>query len=384
MARPARPGAAGAGRVQRGSGLRRPGRRARLRGTGRRGARGRRDRRPRPAARFRGAGREDRRPAARPGAGPGPRAAGVGTDGGPEGGAVRALRRPGRRGGGARRPHRARAHARRPGRDGPARPRPRIRAAVGGRDGRGPPALLAAAARRPARDDPAGLRRSGAARWDDRGTTTRLHAGGCAPRCCRCWRRCSAGVWRRRSPAPRRCRGGPGCAGRAGRHRAGRPRSGGVRTAAAPGARTRPCRRRCAGGCCAAGSARPVCPTSRPSTCARWMPSSPAGGGGGGRPAGRRRRRPGVWQAAPAVRSGAGRPCCLHPTISRSPRVTRACERPCGAGSRSRLRAGHRPRPALSEEQIQAKIGELAEQVARDYRVGRCCSSACSRAPSSS
>ena len=100
------------------------------------------------------------------------------------------------------------AHPRRPGRDRAARPRPRLGRPLDRRYAAVRPAVVPAAAGRAARGHPRRVRRTGTRR---RGTTrTTPTAGspgpGCAPRCCRCSRTCSAAGWPRRWRAPRpRC-----------------------------------------------------------------------------------------------------------------------------------------------------------------------------------
>ena len=107
----------------------------------------------------------------------------VGTDGGPEG-AARSARYDALAA--AAEEHGARialGHTLDDQAENAAGPRPRIGAAVGGQDGRGPPALLAAAARRPARDHRQACADQGLPVWDDPGTTIPPTRGcGCAPR----------------------------------------------------------------------------------------------------------------------------------------------------------------------------------------------------------
>ena len=202
--------AAGARRLQRGSGLPRAGRRRRLRGAAGRGVGRRGDRRPRPAARLRRAGRADRGAAARTSVSPrwpssGSRSAGTADPRAPP--ATPATGPCGRR-------PTSTAPASPWGTPSTTRPRPCCSASAAVRGpGRSPAwsahrgTVLASAARDPADDDarppaPPWSCRSGTTR----GTTTRPTRGrGCAPRCCRCSRTCSAAASPRPWRAPPRC-----------------------------------------------------------------------------------------------------------------------------------------------------------------------------------
>ena len=379
----ARP-AAGAGRVQRGSGLRRPGRRAGVRGPGRRGARGRRDRRPRPAAALRGAGREDRRSAARPLDPVLVLRVSVGTDGGPEG-AARSARYDALAA--AAEEHGARIAL------GHTLDDQAETVLLGLGRGSRPRSVARMVEDRPPYWRPLlGVRREttrqacadqGLPVWDDPGTTIPPTRGcGCAPRCCRCWRRCSAGVW----PGARPHRGDAAEDLDALDELAATELAAlaaASRTAALPaealGALPAALRRRVLRGWLGAAGVPDL-----QAVHLRAVDALVAGWRGQGRSTCRAAQASSGRLAGCSccpLRSAAAD--CLHPTISRSPRVTEPASTPAGLGPDH----GYGPdidHVLLSEEQIQAKIGELAEQVARDYRVGRCCSSACSRAPSSS
>ena len=312
--RPARAGRrrpAGAGRLQRGSGLPRAGRGRRLRGAaGRRPRRGG-DRRPRPAARLGRAGRAAP-PALLAQPGPGPGAVvrvEVGRDGGPEA-AARTARYAALRTAAAE--HGARialghtlddqAETVLLGLGRGSGPR-----SVAGMVGAGRGAVLARRC--------SGIRRAttraacaalGAARLGRpvERPTPPTPACGCAPRCCRCSRTCSAAASPPRWPAPRRC-----CARTSTCSTSWPPPSstrlhgdGGLpaaEVAALPAALRRRVLR---GWLRAAGRARPA--GGAPGR--RRRPPHRLARAGAGRPTGRRGRRPDVWQAGPAAPATAG------------------------------------------------------------------------------
>ena len=272
--------AAGARRLQRGSGLPRAGRRRRLRGAARRRPGRRGHRRPRPAAGFRRPGRGDG----------GAAAADLGLD---PVVVVRVGRRAARRAGGAppappatprcgrrpreqRRPRRARPHPRRPGRDRAARPRPRVRARArwpgwSSADRRRRHLLAPAARHPPGRPRAPPAPRSSCRSGTTRGTPTRAYTrvrlrtevlplledvlgGGVAAALAR-----TAALLREDLDA----------LDALGRRRA---RPAGRRRRAARRRRSPACPTRCAGACCAAGCAAGGVPDlSRPSTCTPSM-----------------------------------------------------------------------------------------------------------------
>ena len=208
-----------------------------------------------------------------------------------------------------------------------------------------PPAVLAAAARRPPGDHPGRLRRPGAARLG-RPVERRpglhpraaAHRGAAAARGgARRRRRAGAGPHRRaaaRGPRPaRRARRAPSWTGW--------PTTAGcppATAAALPAA----LRRRVLRGWLRAGGVPDLQAVHLAAVDALLTALA---GAGPGRPTGRRGRRPDVWQAGPAA---PGRPGsdAASARSSRSLIRDRACDHLRSAGSRPRLRPGHRPRAA--------------------------------------